>query len=191
MQSRKSTSYYLNQFKKIDESKLSWNWSAFCCHVLWCLYRKMYFCAFKVLFLWSLIGILLSYLVDIFRNQYGLVAFLILLLFVFPHVYCGFCGNRWYYLTVKEKVRRGYHLLGQYKPTSTFLVIFTVLSPYFDHIIRKSTHERYFCLFETVNVLLVLFYWYKDKRIAKKASNDVKEEQELVNSQNIMKLLEG
>lgn len=114
--------YYLEQFKKIDEGKFSWNWAAFFTLGFWVYYRKTYI----GMIITNIAGFFLLYIPEITLGKLSPNAVSIgtaIYLFI-----CGAFGNRWYYDTVKRKIKEGYHLDNEYKNVSGWAVtIFIVL----------------------------------------------------------------
>lgn len=144
----KKVSYYLKQFKQIDEGKRSWNISAFVCTAVWAVYRKMYLEALIICISTLLFNFLFSYLYFTFAehvpNIFGLskelleslqcLRFVNNLCFLIPCCVVGQLANRLYYNNLKKKIVQGYHLCNSYKPTDlcaticvVTLIIFTII----------------------------------------------------------------
>ncbi len=118
----KNTVYYRQKFYEMRtlNQKVSWNWSAFLCGVLWMLYRRMYGVAIASLCI-SLVGGLL--------NVLGGVVSLAL------WICTGLFGNYLYMMTVQKRVTDLHQFdeparsqyLGKYRGTSNSGVIIGVV----------------------------------------------------------------
>ena len=114
--------YYERAFEDLEKFKVNtWNWAAFFFGLSWMLYRKMYLyvilcaCAFTlVMSAFEVMGI----------TEHSMVSFIELLLACSFHIYLGGLGNSLYYDVVKAKIRKGYHLLDKYCPTSLSSILF-------------------------------------------------------------------
>lgn len=118
---------YVKAFKRLDETgKHTWNWAAFFFGELWMAYRKMYLYTFFV----SVIDLIFSLCVSFYvygnfssfyllRNDHPNLFFSIILCYwLISGVFTGYFGNALYYRTIKKKIKKGYHLLDKYSPTS-------------------------------------------------------------------------
>lgn len=137
----KKQSYYLKEFKKIDEGKMSWNWAA-CFFVSgWAIYRKMYFEAVVIFSICSLCSFLCffigSFLVKDSLATYGMSQELLKALqylnlmqkaeFLVPCLIFGAFANKLYYNNLKKKVNDGYNLFKNYKTTDVACVVSTCI----------------------------------------------------------------
>lgn len=142
--------YYLKAFKRLDEyGKHTWNWAAFLFGSSWMAYRKMYLYA---LFLSIITGIfefcaclLLSFNIyghlvsrHLLENEYPyLYLFVILCPYIISGVFVGYFGNAMYHRTIKKKIKKGYHLLEKYSPTSIPSILCWPFICFADWIARK------------------------------------------------------
>ena len=172
----KKQAYYIEQFKKIERNELSWNWAAFCYPPLWLIYRKVYSGLLKSMIIGAML-LVASFVVEPFV---GLKAFGIAVFLWFS--ICGLFGNKWYYSTVKYRLTHGYHLYEGFKPTSSFLVWFSILASIADGLLKTR-------FFEIWGYILILIYWYKDKRNVRIIINDKAITNEEFTTENIAKLI--
>lgn len=113
--------YYEQAFKRLDETgKCTWNWAAFFGVNLWMFYRKMYLYGMVVSFvyyslhaiIWGIVSVMIE------TDHFGLMCAIEISLTVLLMVFLGYFGNAMYYRSVKNRIRKGYHLLEKYCPTS-------------------------------------------------------------------------
>lgn len=166
-----SIAYYLREFKKIDEGKLSWNWCSALAGPLWCLYRKMYGAFFGYILV---IGFINSIHLPMIAN--GCLQTLLLF-------FLGFIGNGSYYSVVKIRIKSGYHLSGRYKPVSNLsltMVALFILSEILVSYFISPVLLLLLMLFSAVIVLTMMFEKIVDENIlienTKKGSTEVNEE---------------
>ena len=127
---KNSAEYYKKAFYLLKkEKRYTWNWSAFFFGSLWMLYRRMYLYGFLgslMCFLYltlanSCIKLVLE--TENFLYTYG---FFLLLHFILSILY-GYFANSLYYRVVNNRIKKGYHLLNEYSPTSVSMVLPGVL----------------------------------------------------------------
>ena len=139
--------YYEEAFKRLEkDQKNTWNWAAFFLGPGWLAYRKMplyavgynlfmelwmLFClAFGTDAGYSAVNIFIKHIPQLLGFfDYSSVshmfpndkAFLVLLLLSWGlgNLLLGYFGNALYYGTVKNRILKGYHLMENYRPTST------------------------------------------------------------------------
>jgi len=142
--------YYVKAFKRLDETgKHTWNLAAFFFGLGWMLYRKMYlygflyYIAYGILQAYTL-GITASVVyggssnVSILENDYPTLYWFVIGCFsLLVSVFTGYFGNAMYYSAVKKKIRKGYHLLDKYCPTSIPSILCWPVICFADWISRK------------------------------------------------------
>ena len=146
--------YYVKAFKRLDETgKNTWNWAAFFFGPAWMAYRKMYLYAFlfvvirgvfefraSSLFAFNIYGNFSS--LHLLENEHqGLYLSISVFSWLACSILMGYFGNALYYNAVKKKIRKGYHLLRKYRPTSILSALCVVYSPFIcfaDWISRRS-----------------------------------------------------
>ena len=102
----------------------------------------------------------------------------------------GILGNRWYYSTIKYRIRKGYHLYKEYKPTSVSLLLIQVLCPIADKLIMTSNMDiQHFNLFRLLGIIILIVYWYKDKRAVKKITKEIENFQNNISEANVSHLI--
>jgi len=142
--------YYAKAFKRLDETgKRTWNWAAFLFGHAWMFYRKMYLYGF-LFFMAS--GILQNCIpgitafivcdessnVSILENDYPITYWSVMCCSeILVRVLMGYFGNSMYYSAVKKKIRKGYHLLDKYCPTSIPSILCWPVICFADWISRK------------------------------------------------------
>ncbi len=146
--------YYIKAFKRLDKTgKHTWNWAAFLFRSAWMAYRKMYLYALSFAFIFGIFEYCAFSLVAF--NVYGSfsslhrletehqVLYLVVKFccWIIEGIFTGYFGNALYYSVIKKKIRKGYHLLKKYLPTSIPSALAAVYSPFIcfaDWISRKS-----------------------------------------------------
>lgn len=122
--------YYVKAFKRLDETgKHTWNCAAFFFGGTWMLYRKMYLYFICLHILLWIAGVFFGVIVFGAGSQH-MKAFG-WLIEICVHLLFGYFGNSLYYASVKEKIKEGFHLMEQYRPTS----ISSCLIPVFGFLI--------------------------------------------------------
>ena len=123
--------YYIKAFKRLDKTgKHTWNWAACIFGCSWMAYRKMYL--YTLFFILIIVVFRLCAFSLVSFNMYG--TFLSPDLFKYQHpvlyqsifvcswgiccIFTGYFGNALYYNAIKKRIRKGYHLLQKYCPTS-------------------------------------------------------------------------
>lgn len=193
----KKQQYYLDQFKKIDLGKFSWNWTAFAFPLSWSMYRKIYSYAFKLLILYF-VGFLITLLIHESFFWWSICL----------SISTGIKGNRVYYTEIKRKLSLGYQLCEYYKPTNRVL-LYLIFLHFIESLLFSTTADitsqiadpatylvisffhyitciSYIIL--TVGILISCFYsWFKDQKIPK--LQHLSNPKEKINEQNILKLI--
>ena len=185
MNKEKRKKYYLKEFKKIDDGKITWNWSSCLFLPYWLIYRKIYSGIWKLAILLICTILFCVALAEIIpQNIVFLLGVLMLL------IAGGTLGNRWYYSTVKYRIQKGYHLYKEYKPTTVPLLLIQVLCPIADKLTTASNvSAQHFILFRLLGIIILIVYWYKDKRAVKRIIGNTKHFQNDVNESNISHLI--
>lgn len=130
MSSIARANYYEKVFGYLEKEKThTWNWAAFFFGSNWMAYRKMYmYSILSSLFslLWWVVLLMLAGMLTSINNDVISVflMFLGIPLALVPNCLFGYYGNFLYYLTVKERIRDGYHLVPKYRPTSVVAFLF-------------------------------------------------------------------
>lgn len=173
MSVKNESEYYRKAFKRLNETgKHTWNWAAFFLGSCWMLYREMY--------LYGILGNLICFLFLTFSSLYARLSletenFLYicgcLLIYLGLSVFYGYFGNSLYYRVVIYRIKKGYHLIDKYSPTSIRTVMPEVLI------------SSLFACCSTIFFALINFF-------RKPKNSELKESDTVVNEENITKYLE-
>ncbi len=131
--------YYLQAFHKIEtQDKNTWNWAAFFLGQTWMLFRKMYLYSFLIMtadtVLYMYLRSITNFSTD--ETQRPLSAIFVMFLYIaLTRIIFGAYGNRIYYRLVKSRIRSGYHLLKEYRPTTISAALLSFFFPLFIFVI--------------------------------------------------------
>lgn len=98
----KNINYYLPIFERFDRdgrTSASWNWPAFFCGGLWCLYRKMNFVGFLYIFVLMVLGVFEK------ADTQGVLAIPLFLTYSALSFGLGMYANTFYYNHINKKIR--------------------------------------------------------------------------------------
>lgn len=176
--------YYLEQFKRLNDGKISWNWSAFWSGGLWLYYRKTY-----IGITWEiLVGFVFIRMPEIIFGKLPTNTLLFLLL-VCMTIF-GLFGNKWYYATIKRKIRDGYQGDKQFKTTSLWAVILSLIVSIFLSALEAKVMNFIYGLIEIVvsGIFAYILYAFEKRNMDKRATAK-KNSSRQITEENIIKLV--
>lgn len=143
--------YYERAFARLKETgKHTWNWAAFFFGSGWMAYRKMYlyslffsiatkffiYCIHS-LFSFSIYGKFLS--LRLLQDDHPYIWLSVeICSCIIVNTFVGYFGNALYYNTIRNKIKKGYHLLYKYSPVSIPSFLWWPFICFADWISRKS-----------------------------------------------------
>lgn len=204
----KKKQYYLAEFEKIRQGKLSWNW---CCALLpstWAAYRKvntfplvMYvmLCCVSILCV-AIAGILSMILNTTYTDiieRYSIAYDIINI--VMAIIIGGLYGNKLFLLQLKTRIRKGYTINKHYSPTSRclalcdlfFLITSTLLCVAGIYVKMLITIAPILMLAGYLILAIIWIYiWHQDERNTDKAMDSAEQLPDTsITDENLMKLM--